>query len=139
MSASDSVSYLTHEFDDFLFAQIDRNNEETPLSVLSGLARLGVDPWEEAARLAQLPRISAAKRLASLIAAIPGAPSGHVDAGTVSDRLISLLPSPPAVTVLPRLESGIRLLTTSRFVVWMLLAVFLLFIQLIVVVINGAQ
>ncbi len=133
MTNSASVSNLTLEFDNFLFERIDKNSEETPLSVLSVLARLGVDPWEEAARLAQLPRLAAAKRLASMIAAMPGAPSACLDAGAVSDRLISLLPSRPAVTVLPRLKTGVRLLSTSRFAVWMLLAAALLVIKLIVV------
>jgi len=132
MTTSASVSYLTPKFDDFLFARIDKNSEETPLSVLSVLARLGVDPWEEAAGLAQLPRLAAAKRLASMIAAIPGASSAYLDAGTVSDRLISLLPSPPTVTALPRLETGVRPLIQSRFAVWILLAAVLLVIQLIV-------
>ena len=99
MTNSASVSNITLEFDNFLFARIDKNSGETPLSVLSVLARLGIDPWEEAAKLAQLPRLAAAKRLASMIAAIPGASSAYLDAGTVSDRLISLLPAArPAVT-----------------------------------------
>ncbi|MGO9543564.1 MAG: hypothetical protein ACLPPF_02040 [Rhodomicrobium sp.] len=130
MTASTSVSYLTPEFDNFLFARINKNSEETPLSVLSVLARLGVDPWEEAAGLAQLPRLAAAKRLVSLIAAIPGAPPAYLDAGTVSDRLISLLPSPPAAAILPRLESGVRPLIKSRLSYWTILVAFLLIIYL---------
>ncbi len=130
MTASASASYLTPAFDDFLFARINKNSEETPLSVLSVLARLGVDPWEEAARLAQLPRLSAAERLASLIATVPGAPAAYLDIRTVSDRLISLLPSPPAAAILPRLESGVRPLTKSPLAIWMLLMAFLLLIQL---------
>jgi hypothetical protein len=47
------------------------------LSVLSALARAGVDPWEEAAHLARLPGETATQRLASLIAALPnGSTSG---------------------------------------------------------------
>ena len=61
MTSSPSVFYLTPQFDDFLFARINEDSEATPLSVLSVLARLGVDPWEEAANLARLERISAAK------------------------------------------------------------------------------
>jgi len=135
MTNSASVSNITLEFDSFLFERIDKNSEGTPISVLSVLARLGVDPWEEAARLAQLPRLAAAKSLASMIAAaMPGAPSACLDAGAVSDRLISLLPSRPVVTVLPRLKSGVRPPGTSRFAVWILLAVILLVIKLIVVI-----
>ena len=39
-----------------------------PLSVISALTRLGVDPWEEAARLAALPKALAAEAMASMIA-----------------------------------------------------------------------
>jgi hypothetical protein len=61
MTSPASVSGLTPEFDEFLFARINADTEETPLSMLSVLARLGLDPWEEAAKLAQLPRASAAQ------------------------------------------------------------------------------
>jgi hypothetical protein len=132
MTSSASASKLTPDFDNFLFARIDKSSEETPLSVLSVLARLGVDPWEEAARLAQLPRLEAVKRLASMIAAIPGASSACLDAGTLSDRLISLLPSRPAVIALPRLEAAVRSRGKSWWPVWIFLAVFLLVIKLIV-------
>jgi hypothetical protein len=128
-----SNTYLTLEFDRFLFARIDKNSEEMPLSVLSVLARLGVDPWEEAAQLAQLPRLAAAKRLASMIAAMPGAPSAYLDTGTVSDRLISLLPAQPAVAAMPGLEAFVRPRRTSWFTAGMLLVVFLLVVKLILV------
>jgi hypothetical protein len=49
-------SLLDSEFNDFLFAPIGEEGNEMLLSVLSALARLGVDPWQEAARLSQLPK-----------------------------------------------------------------------------------
>ncbi len=73
MTTSASVPFLTRQFDDFLFARIDEGTDTPPLSVLSVLARLDVDPWEEAAKLARLPRAAAAKRLVECIAATPGA------------------------------------------------------------------
>ncbi len=117
MTTSPSASYLTPQFDDFLFARIDEDGEATPLSVLSILARLGADPWEEAAKLAQLPRASAAKRLAGFIAATPGAPPAYLDAKTVCDRLINLLPSPAAAAIPPGNERGVRAATKSRFLI----------------------
>jgi hypothetical protein len=36
------------EYDDFLFASMGEDRNGLPLSVLSALARLDVDPWEEA-------------------------------------------------------------------------------------------
>ncbi len=71
---SSSVTYLTRQFDAFLFARIDDGSDATPLSVLSMLARLDIDPWEEAAKLARLPRAAAAGRLVEFIAATPGRP-----------------------------------------------------------------
>jgi hypothetical protein len=68
-----------------------------------------------------------------MIAAMPGAASACLDAGAVSDRLISLLPSRPVVTVLPRLKSGVRPPGTSWFAVLMLLAAILLVIKLVLV------
>ena len=134
MTTSAPASNLTPKFDKFLFARIDKDSEETPLSVLSVLARLGVDPWEEAARLAQLPRLAAVKKLAEMIAAIPGASSACLDAGTLSDRLISLLPSRPAVVaVLPRLEQAVQSQRKSWIPVWILLAALLLVIKLVLV------
>jgi hypothetical protein len=130
MTTSASVSYLTPQFDDFLFARIDEDNEATPLSVLSVLARLGVDPWDEAAKLAQLPRVSAAERLVAFIAATPGAPAAYLNAKTVCDRLIDLLPSPAGVTVQTR-QHGASALTKSRFVILLVLIAVLLAIQLI--------
>ncbi len=62
------------------------------LTVLSALARLGIDPWQEAAQLAVLPEKTATQRLVSLIAALPDGPSAHRDPGTIAARLIALLP-----------------------------------------------
>ena len=62
------------------------------LSVLSALARLNVDPWQEAAKLAGLPAETAIQRLGSLIAALPGGPSTQPDARAIAARLIALLP-----------------------------------------------
>ena len=71
MSRSASVSVLGTGFDDFLFAPIVEDRNDMPLSVLSALARLDIDPWQEADKLARLPGETATQRLASLIAALP--------------------------------------------------------------------
>jgi hypothetical protein len=86
------VSALATEFDDFLFASIGEERNGMLLSVISALARLNVDPWEEAANLAQLPMTTAARRLASLIAALRDRPSTNLDPGANAARLIAHLP-----------------------------------------------
>ncbi len=80
---------LGPEFDSFLFAPIDEEAIGAPLSVVSALARLDVDPWQEAAELARMPREAANQRLTSLIAALPEA---RLAPAAIAKRLIKLLP-----------------------------------------------
>ena len=87
-----SVTFFRPEFDDFLYAPIGADRNEMSLTVLSALSRLNMDPWEEAAELCELPKDSAARRLASLIARLPGGPWAQADAKRIADRLIELLP-----------------------------------------------
>jgi hypothetical protein len=92
MSRSAAPVQLGSEFNAFLFAPIGDEKNGMVLSVLSALARLGVDPWREATELARMPRAAANQRLTSLIAALPDAPSTRSQPGTIADRLIALLP-----------------------------------------------
>ena len=55
------------------------------------LARLGVDPWEEASDLAHLSREPAMQRLASRLEAMPNGPATAADTVTIATRLIALL------------------------------------------------
>ena len=77
------------------------------LSVLSALARLDIDPWQEAADLARLPRDSATQRLATLITNLPGEPSADLDLGSISVRLIALLPSRASTNIAARETSHV--------------------------------
>jgi hypothetical protein len=79
-------------FKDFLFALIGEDRNNMPLSVLSALARLDLDPWQEAGQLAQLPGETATQRLASLIAELPEGASAHGDVAPIAARLVALLP-----------------------------------------------
>ena len=99
MTRPASVSALGSEFDDFLFAPIGEDRNGMLLSVLSALARLDFDPWEEAAKLAQLPEETATRKLASLIAALPDGPAARPDPGMIAPRLIALLPRRAASTL----------------------------------------
>ena len=88
MTAAASVSFFRPEFDDFLYAPIGADRGEMPLSVLSALSRLNVDPWREAAELSELPKGVATQRLASLIARLPDGRWPLADARAIADRLI---------------------------------------------------
>jgi hypothetical protein len=92
MTAAASVSFFKPEFGDFLYAAIGADRNEMPLTVLSALSRLDVDPWKEAAELSELPRDTATQRLAALIARLPGGRWAQADARAIADGLIELLP-----------------------------------------------
>jgi hypothetical protein len=96
------ASLLGPEFDDFLYASIDEGRNGKPLSVLSALARLDVDPWREAAKLARLPKEVATQRLAALITALPDEASAHRSAGAIATRLIAFLPRGACPMIAPR-------------------------------------
>lgn len=83
------------DFDDFLYATIGREEEAAPLSVLSMLARLGLDPWVEAARLAALPRALATLDMAKIIAGLPASSPAHEHSVALVCRLVALLPRAP--------------------------------------------
>jgi hypothetical protein len=57
---------LRPEFDKFLFATVGDEIDGIPISVVSVLARLGLDPREEAGRLSSLGNREAAEQLARL-------------------------------------------------------------------------
>ena len=59
------------ELDPFLFAAVGEEVDGIPLSMLSALSRLGLDPRGEAARLSHLAGEAAADQLARTIARLP--------------------------------------------------------------------
>jgi hypothetical protein len=92
-SRSPRLSPLGSEFNVFLFAPVCEEKGETPVSVISALARLDLDPWEEAAALARLAPEPAARRLAYLLAKLPH--GVRPDPGAISASLVALLPRRP--------------------------------------------
>jgi hypothetical protein len=82
---------LGAEFNNFLFA-IAAETDGGTVSVLSALARLDLDPWGEAAKLARLPKELAAHRLAGLLAPC-AATAAPAQARRTAARLVALLPS----------------------------------------------
>ena len=67
-----SVSSPTSQYDDFLFASICEEANGMRLSVLSALARMNVDPWDEATRLAAMPKAVAERTLVSILDLVSG-------------------------------------------------------------------
>jgi hypothetical protein len=88
-----SITHLGREFDGFLFAPIGEDANGMLLSVVSVLARLNIDPWQEASNLAELPREAAIGHLATLLRKMTDAPYGQRDPMAIARRLVSLLPT----------------------------------------------
>ena len=93
MALSAQFCLLHSDLNDFLFAPVGEEQNGVTLSVVSGLTRLGLDPWEEAARLMPLPRARAAAALATLIARLPIHRTQALDDLEISRRLVELLPA----------------------------------------------
>lgn len=119
------ASPLRPEFDDFLFAPIDEDGNEMRLSVLSALARLDIDPWQEAANLAGLPRRTATARLAALLTRLPR--PTQPDAEGTAARLIALLPRRRGLEALSR-QTFVDLgaMTDPQTVVYVIFTAFIL-------------
>jgi hypothetical protein len=83
------------ELDPFLFASVGEEVNGIPLSVLSALARLGLDPRQEAARLSRLTSKAATNKLARMFARLPDRPWTSPDIRRLASRLVELLPAAP--------------------------------------------
>lgn len=80
------------EFNDFLFASIGEEESGSQLTVLSALARLGLDPWMEAARLSELPKEAATAALTATIARLPDGALKAADVRSIALLLVDRLP-----------------------------------------------
>jgi hypothetical protein len=86
------------KYDLFLYAPAGEDRRGTSVTVLSMLARLGVDPWREAADLAALPDAAARIRLSALLArSCELQPFGPDQDGLVPG-LLAFLPRPATAT-----------------------------------------
>ena len=92
MTLRGSFRPLRPDLDRFLFATVGDEIDGVPLSVVSALTRLGLDPWQEAGRLSSLSNREAIEQLARLIAELPGRFRPLDEAREIADRLIQLLP-----------------------------------------------
>ncbi|MDB5394267.1 MAG: hypothetical protein JWM91_1773 [Rhodospirillales bacterium] len=88
-----SHASMSNAYDAFLFESLGIEENGMNLSVLSALARAGVDPWAEAKKLAALPRQAA-------IAAISAILNLGGD-GETARRLAELLPRSATPTQTP--------------------------------------
>ncbi|GAA0307007.1 hypothetical protein [Rhodovulum strictum] len=79
-------------FDPFLYAAVGEDRNGNTVTVLSTLARLGLEPWDAASDLASLTRDEARSRLGGLLARFRDVPALGQDHAAITQRLIDLLP-----------------------------------------------
>jgi hypothetical protein len=91
------ASSSTH-FERFVYADIATEPNGMELSVLSALSRQGLDPWQEAQRLARLPPFAAADGLSQILRAVPAVRALRLDVKMIAERLVALLPVQGTVT-----------------------------------------
>ena len=80
-------------FEAFLAAPLWEEDNGSTLSVLSALARLGMDPWKQAALLAAEPKEGAAETLAKILSRLPKNGKEAPKYLELSERAVELLPA----------------------------------------------
>lgn len=95
MALRNAYAPVLPDLDPFLFAYVGEEVEGIPLSVLSALARLGLDPRNEAARLSHLTSKAAASQLGKLFARLPDRRWSASEIRRIASKLVELLPKAP--------------------------------------------
>ena len=101
-------------YNDFLFGSLGQDAGGTEITVLSALSRLGIDPWQEAARLAALPRDAAAEALAATIARLPDGTWPEAEAAKIAARLVTALPEGAVADIPQTEEARVASLTAAK-------------------------
>lgn len=90
------------QFEPFLYAPLGEDRRGSSVTVLSMLARLGVDPWGEASDLAKLPEGAARQRLEALMTRFHDVPTPVPDLSRIVSGLLALLPRRPTTASSPQ-------------------------------------
>jgi hypothetical protein len=93
-----SFALSNADFERFVYADVATEPNGMELNVLSALSRQGLDPWQEAQRLAQLPPFAAADGLAQILRAVPAIRALRLDVKMIAERLVALLPAQGTIT-----------------------------------------
>ena len=97
---------LRTDLNEFLFSPIANDANGMHLTVLSALARSGVDPWDEAARLAALTREGATQKIVQMLGEIPNGPAPGDQTASMAAKLVAQLHSPSAPKLKPVTATG---------------------------------
>ena len=105
MAHADIIHPLDPAFERFLYSFVGEDRNGSAVTVLSTLARLGLDPWTEAAKLSALEREPAVARLGVLLSRVRDVPGLGQDQGAVARKLASLLPERSACRESPSIAT----------------------------------
>ena len=115
---------LRPDLDNFLFAAVGEEIDGVPLSTISALTRLGLDPWDEAGRLSSLGKQDAVAQLAQMIVRLPGTIWSPVEARGIAGGLIALLPRYDTAREAPEVRSaGPKKTVTERTKLWLIVLI----------------
>ncbi len=140
MAAANVLNPHPPEFDRFLHASVGEDRNGYVVTVLSTLARLGLDPWEETAELVTLGRDDARARLEALLARFRDVPALASDHGRVARDLSQLLPDGRTSGTLKRTAStaaGGR--PGKSGAIWTVLAIIFVLFQMFMVGGSGSD
>jgi len=107
MSVSDVLHPDGSDYDAFLFADLGEDRTGSAVTVLSALARLDLEPWDEAQELARLDREDAQVRLATIFEAITDIPALAHSREDRAVELVQLLPNRTPLRISRSVEAGI--------------------------------
>ncbi len=127
------------EFERFLYASVGEDRNGFVVTVLSTLARLGLDPWQEAAELTTLGRDAARSRLETLLARFRDVPTLTSDHRRVAQDLSQLLPESRTSGSLKRVASTVADDRPGKNgVIWAVLTIIFLLFQIFMIGGTGA-
>ncbi len=92
MTQTDAFALKNLGLNAFLFAEVGIEQSGSTLTVLSTLARLGNDPWAQAAEWAKMPNAASIDCLTNSILRMPLRGLAYVEARAIATRLVMLLP-----------------------------------------------
>jgi hypothetical protein len=120
MPQNDVFELRNSSFNAFLFAEVGTEQNGSPLTILSTLARLGKDPWAQAAEWARMPNAATTECLTQSIMQMPLCKPALVEAHATAGRLVMLLPRQSGTTG----QTGSRTIVDVKLPAWLPLAVF---------------
>jgi len=98
VTQNDAFALKNSGLNAFLFAEVGTEQNGSTLTILSTLARLGKDPWAQAAEWARMPSAKTVDSLTQSISQMPLCEGGLKDARATAGRLVLLLPAQVGMT-----------------------------------------